>query len=135
MWRLILLSLLVCAGFVTASCERRGDFITETLPFLTEYMPTPDEDHQATAERARAFADRHGMKLHYVPGHFETTEFSISVTRGDVDISVGNVLLGRRTLLTAYTRAEPSPRQRDLVDEFMCSVMLHGCNESDHQAT
>lgn len=112
---------------MVASCDRKSDFITETSPFLSADVPTPVGGHDAIAERARAFAERHAMKLHYVPGHTRSSEFTISVTRDDMSIVTGNVLRGGRTLITAYSRVSPTPEQRKMVDEFMCSVFLHGC--------
>ena len=114
------------AGFL-ASCERKSDFITETSPFVSEYVRTPEDGHAEIAKRAAEFASRHGMKRHYVPGHFKATEFTISVTREDLDIGTGNVKLGNRTLVTAYTQGSPTEKQRAEVREFMCAVMLHGC--------
>ena len=130
MWRVILGAWVAIAAITAASCNRKSDFITETSPFLSVYVPTPSGGHKATAERANEFARRHGMKLHYVPGHFQPTEFTISVVRRDLNIVTGNVLLGERTLVTAYTRLAPTNEQRALVDEFLCSVMMHGCENS-----
>lgn len=118
---------LLCIGTVVTLCHRRGDFITNTSPFLSEYVPTPSDGHRAIARRAAGFAKRHRMKLHYLPGHFQSTEFTIAVTRDDLNIAVGNVLLGKRTLVTAVVRATPTPQQRAEVGEFMCSVMFYRC--------
>lgn len=127
MWRVILGVCVAVTAITTTSCNRKSDFITETSPFFSEYVLTPPGGHKATAERAQEFARRHGMILHYVPGHFQPTEFSISVVRRDLNIVTGNVLLGERTLVTAYTQESPTNGQRALLDEFMCSVMMHEC--------
>jgi hypothetical protein len=127
MRRLILPVIMAAAGVFATSCERKSDFITNTSPFLSEYVATPPGNHYATAERARSFALRHQMKVHYVPGHFEPNEFSISLTRDDLNIVTDNVLLGDRTLVNAYALGKPSSKQREVVDEFMCSVMMHDC--------
>lgn len=130
MWRIILAVAVVALVVLVAYCRQGSDFITDTDPFLSEYVPTPDGGHEAIAQRAENFARKHGMKLHYVPGHFQQTEFSISVTREDLNIATGNVLLKDRTWVTATARGEPSRAQRVEVDEFMCLVMLYGCGKS-----
>lgn len=121
------LILVLVAATVLAACERKSDFITETSPFFSEYVTTPAGGHETIANRAGTFAQRHRMKLHYVPGHFQPTEFTISVTRDDLNIVTGNVQLGDHTFVTATTRRKPSQAQRLEVDEFMCSVLMHGC--------
>ncbi|HET9336321.1 MAG TPA: hypothetical protein VFO12_07940 [Sphingomicrobium sp.] len=125
--RRLTLILALVAMSLESSCDRKGDFITGTSPFLSEYVPTPDSGHEMIAKRAGDFAKRHKMKLHYVPGHFRATEFTISVTRDDLNIVTGNVRLGNRTLVTATARRHPTLQQRAEVGEFMCSVMMHNC--------
>ena len=117
---------LIGACLVATTCDRSGDFITETDPFLSERIPTPQEDHAVLASRAKAFAELHRMRLHYVPGHFQESEFTISVTRQDLSIVSGNVARGNKTLVTAYSR-RPSPQQRQEVRAFICEVMRYKC--------
>jgi hypothetical protein len=115
------------------SCDKGGEFITDTSPFFEESVPTPPGGHRAIAERSKIFAKKHRMKVHYVAGHFKHEEFSILLTRDDINIVADNVNLRGRTLVAAYTTFPASGRQRALVIEFKCSVMLYDCrNRSPH---
>lgn len=127
MRRLISVPLIILAGAATMSCNRTSDFITDTPPFVSMSVRTPTGRHELIAARAKAFAIRHGMKLHYVSGHFQESEYTISVTRHDLNIVTGNVVEGRSTSITAYSRTEPTEKQQAEVAEFLCLVMLHAC--------
>ena len=119
---LFLASLPCCVG-----CDRQSDFITETSPFVEVQVPTPPDGKAAVASRAEQFAKQHGMKVHFVPNHFEPHEFSLSLTRADLNIVAANVMLGGRSDVTAYTRSAPTAAQRAEVEAYLCEVMRHRC--------
>lgn len=116
-------SLALCAG-----CDRKSDFIMETSPFVGVMVSTPTDGKAAIRDRAERFAEQHGMEAHFVPDHFEPHEFSISLTRADLNIVADNVQRGTRSDVTAYTRSAPTSSQRAEVDAYLCEVMRHGCS-------
>lgn len=122
-----LLTLTVASLAFCMGCNRESDFITETSPFVQVTVPTPEDGKAAIAQRAERFADERGMKFHYVPYHFESHEFTVSVTRTDLNIIVGNVMRGDRSAVSAFARSAPTPTQLREVDIFLCEVMRHGC--------
>lgn len=119
---LISVSLALCVA-----CHRKSDFITETSPFVEIMVPTRTDGKAAIRGRAEPFAKRHGMKVHFVPDHFEPHEFSLSLTRADLNIVAENVLRGSRSNVSAYARSAPTSSQLAEVDAYLCEVMRHGC--------
>ena len=122
-----LLTLTVASLALCVGCNRESDFITDTSPFVEVTVPTPADGMDAIAQRGERFASTHGMKVHYVPGHFEPHEFTLSVTRTDLNIIVSNVMRGDQSSVSAYVRSAPSLAQRREVDTYLCEVMRHGC--------
>ena len=110
------------------SCDRQSDFITETSPFLEVKVQTPTDGKVAIVRRAERFAKQHGMKVHFVPDHFEQQEFTLSLTRTDLNIVAGNVRFGALTVVTAYTGRVPTGAQRTEVESYLCEVMRHRCS-------
>jgi hypothetical protein len=115
-------SLALCVG-----CNRESEFITETSPFFEVAVPTPADGKAAIAQRAERFAAKHRMKVHFVPDHFEPHEFTVSVTRNDLNIIVGNVMRGDQSAVSAFARSQATAAQRREVDTYLCEVMRHGC--------
>lgn len=97
------------------------------LPFVQVTVPTPADGKAAIAQRAERFAARHGMKVHFVPDHFEPHEFTLAVTRPDLNILVGNVMRGDKSFVTAVSRSAPTAAQRREVDVYLCQVVSYGC--------
>jgi len=122
-----LLTLTVASLALCMGCNRESEFIGETSPFLEVTVPTPADGKTAIAQRAERFAAKHGMKVHFVPDHFEPHEFTVSVTRTDLNIIVGNVMRGDQSAVSAFARSEPTVTQRREVDSYLCEVMCHGC--------
>ena len=115
-------SLVFCLG-----CDRKSDFISETSPFVSITVPTPQDGKVAIASRVTRFAEQRGMKTHFVPDHFEPHEFTLSLTRTDLNIIAGNVMRSDRVHVTAYARGAPTAAQRTEVDAYLCEVMRHRC--------
>jgi hypothetical protein len=120
---LLSVSLDLCVG-----CNRRSDFITETSPFLDLRVATPSDGKFAIAVRGERFAKQHGMKVHFVPDHIAPREYSLSLTRSDLNIVAANGQSGSASNVAAYARSAPSAAQRAEVEAYLCEVMLHGCS-------
>ncbi len=116
------------ATLVLLGCDRKSDFITEKSPFVSVTILTPRDGKAAIAGRGKRFAERHGMKVHFVPDHFEPHEFALSLTRTDLNIIADNVKLGDRSFVTAVALAAPTSKQQAEVDAYLCEVMRHGCS-------
>ena len=112
----------MCGG-----CDRKSDFITEASPFLEMKVPTPSDGKVAIAARGERFAKQHGMKVHFVPDHFEPREYSLSLTRTDLNIVAANVQSGGASNVSAYSRSAPTSAQRAEVEDYLCEVM-HRCS-------
>src|SRR5215213_7289533 len=112
---------------VSASCERRSDVITETSPFMTVLVATPADGGAGLKRRADQFASTHGMRMVYSEEQFSPGEYSVLLSRPDLNIAAENVLRGRHSVVRAYARQEASSEHHELAGEFLCKVMLHGC--------
>ena len=108
-------------------CEQRSNFITETDPFVTVYVSTPAGGTSVLVERAKQFAATHDLQVVVVDGHFEATEYSLSLVRPDLNILANNVGKGSRTVVAAYAVGAPSDNHRRAISDYLCAVMLHGC--------
>ena len=121
------LALMIVSLALCSACDRQSDFITETSPFAEVAVTTPADGKDAILRRAKGFAQKQGMNVHYDPTHFEPHEFSLAVNRPDLNIIAVNVANGSRSIVRAYVRSAPTGAQRTEVDAFLCEVMLHGC--------
>ena len=120
---LLSLSAAFCVG-----CDRESDFITQTSPFLNVRVPTPADGKIFIAARGERFAKRHEMEVHFVPDHFGPQEFSLSLTRADLNIIANNVQSSGGSNVNAIARSAPTSEQRAEVEAYLCEVMLHRCS-------
>ncbi|MBA3511941.1 hypothetical protein [Sphingomonas sp.] len=117
----------ILVASVSASCERRSDVIYETSPFMTVLVATPPYGGAGIKRRAENFASSHEMRTLYSEEHFSPGEFSLLISRPDLNIAAENVLRGQQSIVRAYVRGEPSAQHREQADEFLCKAMLHDC--------
>lgn len=116
-------------GLVTllTSCDRQNDVITEKSPFMEVLVETPPDGGVGVAKRSSEFARKNEMKFKYSFEHFSNEEYSVRLLRPDFNVAVDNVLRGKKSVVSMYSRHEPNNSQRKLAKEYLCSVMRHGC--------
>ena len=102
-------------------CDNSDNYpIFDKDPFLTVYIHGPPDGYKGIISRSIEFAKTRGLEIEYSTSHFRPNEYSAFIQGVDTNIFVANVGRDNVTMLTAYSRSNPTSAQRRLVSDYQC---------------